>query len=418
MYPEAGVTVTLLSRVITDKDKARRGLAGESPMVATSGQHTSEPIQRAGLCDELPLLIWQAEQNGLLTDFNERVYEYSGATYKQLAGSGWLRLVHPEDRPRVVHRWAYSLATRAPYEIDFRIRNRDRSYRWFLTQATPTISREKACLRWVGACTELERYAASMPAGDPTNTASPRVFHEGTWAPWLHQRELEGVARRATAREASRAISHVLNQPLTAILSNSQALQGMLNSSAEVSELNQVVIDIVEEVRRAIQVLRDWRMALQGASLQLTKVDMNEIVRDAAALLLGDLVANRCELELLLSPRAPVVRADAGQMQYALAILTMNACEAMLDLPIEARRIRVRTLQASAEHAWIEVADRGPGVRSGVLRVFEPPQTQRLPGSGLGMAVCKGIVEAHGGRLQFVTVPEGAVSRIELPVAS
>lgn len=388
-------------------------------MAVTLGRPSNDAIQRAGLCDELPLLIWQAEPDGLLNYFNERVFEYSGATQKQLAGSGWLRLVHPEDRPRVVHRWAYSLATRTPYEIDFRIRNRDKSYRWFLVQALPTISQDKGCLRWAGACTEVQRYAASIPAANPAEIAAPRMFHEGTWAPWLHQRALERVARHATAREAARAIAHVLNQPLTAILSNSQALQAMLAGTAHISELNQAVADIVAEVRRATQVLRDWSVTLQGASLQLTDVRINDIVRDAAALLLGDLVANRCELELRLSARSLTVKADAGQMQYALAMLIMNACEAMTDLPAEARRIRLRTLQVSAEYACIEVADRGPGVRSGVLRVFEPPQAMRLPGSGLGMVICKGIVEAHGGRLQFVTEPgpEGAVCRVELPLA-
>lgn len=389
-------------------------------MAATLGRRVSEATQPANLCDEVPLLIWQAEPSGLLNYFNQRVYEYSGATHEQLAGSGWLRLVHPEDRQRVVHRWAYSLATRAPYEIELRIRNRDRSYRWFLTQAAPIVSQDNGCLRWVGACAEVQRYAACLPFAEATDIASPRMFHESTWAPWLHQRALERVARRATAREAARAIAHVLNQPLTAILSNSQAMQGMLNGTAEPSELNQAVADIVEEVRRAIQVLREWRVTLQGASLQLENVRINDIVRDAAALLLGDLIANRCELELGLSAHSPIVRADTGQMQYALAMLVMNACEAMRDLPVESRRIHVRTLQVSAEHACIEVADCGPSVRSGVLRVFEPPQTMRLPGSGMGMAICKGIVEAHGGRLQFVTgpAPEGAVFQVELPVAS
>lgn len=387
-------------------------------MAATLGHPISEEVQREVLWDDFPLLIWQAESNGLLTHFNKRVYEYSGATREQLAGSGWLRLVHPEDRPRVVHRWAYSLATRDPFEIEFRIRNRDQSYRWFLTQAAATISPDNVGPRWVGACMEVQRYAAGIAATDPANTASPLMFHEGTWAPWLHQRALERVARRATAREASRTIAHVLNQPLTAILSNSQALQGMLNSRAEPAELNQVVTDIVDEVRRAIQVLRAWRVVLQGAALQFASVSLNDIVQDVAALLLGDLVASRCELELRLSARSLMVRADVGQMQYALAILIMNACEAMSDLPVEARRIRVRTLQASGDHAWIEIADHGPAVRSGVLRVFEPPQAQLLPGSGVGMAVCKGIVEAHGGRLQFVTVSEGAISRVELPLAS
>lgn len=389
-------------------------------MAATSSHQTNDMMRSAALCDELPLLVWQAEADGLLSYFNERVFEYCGATHAELAGSGWLRVVHPEDRQRVVHRWACSLATRAPYEIVFRIRRHDKSYRWFLAQATPKLSPDKGGLRWIGACTEVQNYAGSMPAADPAGTFSPRMFHESTWAPWLHQRALERVARRATAREASRAIAHVLNQPLTAILSNSQALQGMLNGPASHSELQQTVADIVEEVRRTIQVLRDWRMTLHGTALQLTSVRVNDIVRDAAALLLGDLVANRCELELRLSACSPTVRADAGQMQYALAMLIMNACEAMTDLPVESRRVRVRTFQASVKHACIEVADCGPSVRSGVLRVFEPPQTMRLPGSGLGMAICKGIVEAHGGRLQFVTgpAPEGAVFRVELPVAS
>ena len=142
-------------------------------------------------------------------------------------------------------------------------------------------------------------------------------------------------------------------------------------------------------------------------------------MRDAAALVLCDLVENRCELHLRLSPRSPAVRVDRGQMQYVLAMSIMNACEAMSQLPVDARCILVRTSH-SLEHACIDVADRGPGVRGGVLRVFESPQGKRLPGTGMGMSICKGIVEAHGGRLQFVrgSALAGMVLRIELPVVS
>ncbi|HEY0685653.1 MAG TPA: PAS domain-containing sensor histidine kinase [Steroidobacter sp.] len=389
-------------------------------MAATPSRQTGDATLRAAICDQAPVMIWQAQPDGLLDYFNERVFEYSGNTYEQLVGSGWLRLLHPDDRQRVVHRWAYSLATRAPYEIEFRIRKRDKAYRWFLAQAVPTISADKRHLQWVGACTEVQRYVASLPGADRADSNATRMLHETTWAPWLHQRALEGVARKATAREASRAIAHLLNQPLTAILSNAQALQGMLNGATEPDELNHAVADIVTEVRRAIQVLRDWRVTLQGASLQLSNVRIDDLVRDAAALILGDLIANRCELELRLSPHSPEVSADAGQMQYALAMLIMNACEAMTDLPVEARRIRVRTFQDSVQHACIEVADHGPGVRSAVLRVFEAPPSMRLPGSGMGMSICKGIVEAHGGRLQLARglAPEEAVLRVELPVAN
>lgn len=387
-------------------------------MAATLERPVGEVTPPADLCSELPLFIWQADPSGLMNYFNERIYKYSGATYQQLQGSGWLHLVHPEDLERVVHRWAYSLATLAPYEIEFRIRNCDRSYHWFLVRALASLSPDNVCLRWVGACTEVQRYAGSLPSADAEDCTFPRTLHESTSAPWLHQRELERVARRATAREASRAISHVLYQPLTAILSNSQALQEMLSTTAaDPDELNQTVMDIIEEVRRAVQVLREWRVTLQGSSLRLESVHLNDIVCDAAALLFGDLVASQCQLQLQLAPCSPIVRVDAGQIQYALAMLIMNACEAMRDLPVEARRIHVRTLRVSTEHACIEVAARGPSVRDGVLRVFEPPKTTRLAGSGMGMAICKGIVEAHGGRLQFVTgpAPEGAVFQVELP---
>ena len=388
-------------------------------MAATTPSHPiSDAISPTDLCDEVPVLLWQAEANGLLSYFNHQVHEYSGATHEELAGAGWLRVVHPDDRQRVMQRWAHSLATRAPCDIELRIRHRDQSYRWFLVQARPAVLHEVDRVGWIGVCTDVQRYAASISSPSSASLASRPILHDSDGAPWLHQRELERVARRATARETSRAISHLLNQPLTAILSNSQALQGMLKRAAEGSELGQTVADIVEEVRRAIQMLREWKTMLQGTTPQLTRVRINELVRGATSLLVGDLIANRCELELQLSARSPTVRADVAQMQYAMAMLIMNACEVMADLPVEARRIRVRTMQASAEYACIEVADRGPGVRSGVLRAFEPPPALRLPGLGLGMGICKGIVEAHGGRLQFVTPAfEGAVFRVELPVA-
>lgn len=389
-------------------------------MAATPGRQSGAEPPRAAICDAVPVMIWQASPDGLLNYFNERVFEYSGSTHEQLAGSGWMRLLHPDDRQRVVHRWAYSLATRAPYATEFRIRKRDKSYRWFLVQAMPAMSADERHPHWVGACTEIEGYGASLPGSEPTSPQATEMLHEATWAPWLHQQAIERVARKATAREASRTIAHVLNQPLTAILSNAQALQGMLRRSADPIELNNAVGDVVAEVRRAIQVLRDWRVTLQGAASELCNVSINDIVRDAAALVLGDLVANRCELELRLSLRSPMVRADVGQMQYALAMLIMSACEAMSHLPMDARGIQVRTSQHSLEHVCIEVADHGPGVRSGVLRVFESPQGMRLPGSGMGISICKGIVEAHGGRLRFVRgcAAEGMVLRVELPAVS
>ena len=233
-------------------------------------------------------------------------------------------------------------------------------------------------------------------------------------------RDVDMTADMANANEWSSAIAHMLNQPLTAVLGNAQALQAMLNGTATISELQEAVVDIVTEVRRAIQILRSWRMACQGSELQLSLVRINSVVRDLAALLLDDLIANRCALHLQLARHSPRVRIDTGQMQYALAVLIMSACEAMPDVSAEGRRIRVRTLQPSSQRVHIEVVHGNASLQSDVLKMLEPVQSARLHAPGLGLSICKKIVAAHDGRLEFLTDPahHGAGVRVELPVAS
>jgi PAS domain S-box-containing protein len=395
-------------------------MSEEFDMAPTRGSNTSGATRLTAPRDQKALLIWGAHADGRLDYFNDYVHKFTGAARKQLSGSRWLRLVHPDDRRLVLRRWIYSVATHAPYECELRIRKHDHSYHWFLMQVRPTPSSDAGCLRWLGTCTELKSDDGSLPAADMATDCLHRIVHDAAWNSCLHQ-QLGRDVDIAKANEGSDAIAHMLNQPLTAVLGNAQALQAMLNGTATLSELQETVADIVTEVRRAIQMLRNWRVACRGSALQLSLVRINGVVRDAGALLLDDLIANRCVLQLQLARHSPRVRIDTAQMQYALAVLIMNACETMTDVSGEGRRIRVRTLQPSSQRVQIEVVHGKASLQSDALEMLEPLQsTKPHHAPGLGLSICKKIVAAHDGRLEFLADPahHRAGVRVELPVAS
>lgn len=268
--------------------------------------------------------------------------------------------------------------------------------------------------------TEVKSHEGSLPAASTAADSLQRIVHDAAWKSCLHQQQVGREVDFATVNEGSSAIAHMLNQPLTAVLGNAQALQAMLNGTATLSELQETVVDIVTEVRRAIQMLRIWRMACQGSSLQLSLVRINGVVRDAGALLLDDLIAHRCELQLQLARHSPRVRIDTGQMQYALAVLIVDACETMSDVSAECRRISVRTSQPSARHVHIEVVHGHASLQSEGIEMLEPVQSTKWRTPGLGLSICKSIVAAHDGRLECLADPahRRVGVRVELPVAS
>jgi PAS domain S-box-containing protein len=182
--------------------------------------------------DALPVMAWEARPDGLLDYFNREVYAYSGATAQDLLGAGWLDIVHVDDRPRVVERWSRSLATGERYEIEFRIRALNNSYRWFLVQAS--LNRDhtpRTPHRWAGTCTDIERYV-TYDAG------------------------IDELIRES--------IIHELNQPLTSMLSNAQALQAMLRvGSFRGVEVMEILADIVQEDKRAGEIVGRLRDLLK-----------------------------------------------------------------------------------------------------------------------------------------------------------
>jgi C4-dicarboxylate-specific signal transduction histidine kinase len=212
--------------------------------------------------------------------------------------------------------------------------------------------------------------------------------------------ELAHLARVTTLGELSGSLAHELNQPLTAILSNAQAGQRLLERGDAAPEaMREILADIVEDDRRAGEVIRRLRSLLQKGEVQRTPVAVNAIVQDVLHLMRSDFINRNVTVVADLAPGMPLVQGDRIQLQQVVLNLLVNACDAIEGLP-DRRRVTVRTRAADDAGVEMVVSDEGRGIGSGDLeRVFEPFVTTKPHGMGLGLAVCRTIVTAHGGSL-------------------
>lgn len=228
--------------------------------------------------------------------------------------------------------------------------------------------------------------------------------------------EVAHLSRVTMLGELSGSLAHELNQPLAAILSNAQAAQRMLlRNPDDLSEIRDILSDIVENDRRAGEVIRRLRALLRKGTQELCAVDVNETIAESLRLLRNDLSNRGIVVMHDLSPGLPSVTGDQVQLQQVLLNLVFNACDAMAGS--ENRRLAVYSAAADSR-VRITVADSGPGIPPAMLeRIFEPFHTTKTNGLGLGLAICRTIVESHHGRLwaQNGAGGRGAHFHIELP---
>jgi C4-dicarboxylate-specific signal transduction histidine kinase len=212
--------------------------------------------------------------------------------------------------------------------------------------------------------------------------------------------ELTHLSRVAMLGELSGSLAHELNQPLTAILSNAQAAQRILGrGTGNLDEIREILKDIVEDDRRAGEVIKRLRTLFRKEEVRYRTLEVNDVVLDVLKLLRSDLLNRDVVVSAELAAGLPTVDGDPVQLQQVLLNLVMNGCDAMDGVPGD-RRMTLRTAAAAGGEVEVSVADRGRGIPPGDLeRIFEPFVSTKAEGMGLGLAVCRTIVAAHRGRL-------------------
>ena len=233
------------------------------------------------------------------------------------------------------------------------------------------------------------------------------------------RQDLAHVGRVSTMGELTASLAHELNQPLTAILSNAQAAQRILASDkADLADIRDILGDIVEDDKRAGEVIHRLRGFLKKSNLELSTLDIGELVSQVARLVSSDAILRNVSIRLELAPGLPPVCGDRVQLQQVILNLLMNGLDAMRESSEGERTLVLRTLRADPPASVVvAVEDSGVGIDEADLEhVFHAFYTTKPEGLGMGLAIARSIVEAHGGRLEARNNPErGATFSFTLP---
>lgn len=233
--------------------------------------------------------------------------------------------------------------------------------------------------------------------------------------------ELAHLSRVTMLSELSGSLAHELNQPLAAILSNAQAaLRFLARGKPNLSEVSDILRDIVEDDRRAGGIIQGLRLLLKKGEMRQEALDLNEAVRSVLKLVRSDMLNAEVSVATALAPDLPKVSGDRIQLQQVLLNLLVNACEAMSGEAVTDRQLVVTTELDADGLVLVSVADQGRGIAPEDLeQVFEPFVTTKAEGLGLGLAVCRRIIEAHRGRMWATDAAgRGACFRFTVPTHS
>jgi PAS domain S-box-containing protein len=234
----------------------------------------------------------------------------------------------------------------------------------------------------------------------------------------IAQSELAQVARLTTMGEMAASIAHEINQPLAAIVANGNAgLRWLANATPDIDEVRATLKRIVSDGHRAGRVIGGVRTMFKKSSQARAAVDINDLVREVLTLVRGELdnrmVTVRTELEQL-----PQVLVDRVQLQQVILNLITNAIDAMASVDGRPRVLRLRSERHQPGGVMLTVQDSGTGIdKKDMNRIFLPFFTTKSHGMGMGLAICRSVVEAHGGRLTASHGhPCGAVFQVILPI--
>jgi signal transduction histidine kinase len=238
----------------------------------------------------------------------------------------------------------------------------------------------------------------------------------------LRQRmtELAHANRYSMAGELAATISHELNQPLGAILTNSETIDAILQSPApDLSELREIVADIRRDDQRAADVIRNLRTLLSKSPPELDDIDLNDPVRETVQFFSALAIARSVDLNSSVAPMPLPVKGNRVQVQQVILNLIVNALDAMSTIPRDQRKLTVVSARVD-RFAEVSVSDTGPGIPPDKLKeIFDPFFSTKEKGMGMGLSIARTIVEAHGGKLTAENrAGRGAMFRMRLPLAA
>ena len=355
------------------------------------------------LADSAPVMVWVSGLDGGCTYFNRRWLDFTGRTLDQELGNGWSTGVHPDDLQRCLDIYTQAFAARREFSMEYRLRHRSGEFRWIWDTGAPVYDPDETFEGYVGSCVDMSKQKKSQEEAQRL------------------QQELSHLARVSTMGELSASLAHELNQPLTAILTNAQVAQRLIaGGNPDLAELGEILADIVADDQRAGEVVHRVRSLIHKGKVEVQRLDLNGVVWDVVRLVRSEALIQDVSVILELNPLPMLIRGDRIQMQQVLLNLIINGLEAIKEAGSGDATLVVRTMQPDEHWVQVTVEDTGVGIaRDALDGIFQPFHTSKDNGMGMGLSICRSIVQAHGGRIWAETSRErGAEFHMLLPVDS
>jgi PAS domain S-box-containing protein len=296
--------------------------------------------------------------------------------------SSWNAIIFPNDFADVRSRLNDFISGTIPvYEAECRLMAKNGSVRWILSRAAIADRVDGAINRVTGTYTDI---TGRKEAEDALKHANDTMVRMG----------------RVTAlAELSASIAHELNQPLAAIATNANTCLRWMNSASSDADLRGALKDLVADSRRAGQIVRRTREMFANRSVSRAPTDLNGVIRNVLDLVRARLRDAGVQLELALDESLPQIEADKVQVQQVVMNLVLNAVDAMLEAGTRRRVLSVQS-RSTSNSVQVSVRDTGSGLPTPeVEQIFEPFYTTKSDGIGMGLAISRSIVEAHGGAI-------------------
>src|SRR5437867_2061707 len=371
--PEMKQTKTELAELT--KDLERRVHQRTSELAAVNQQLRL-------VIDTIPAMAWIILPDGTLDFINQRWLEYTGLSLEEALEQP-TRTIHPKDLPRVMEKWRRDMAAGEPSEDEMRLRRADGEYRWFLIRTVPLLDEQGNILKWYGTSTDIE-----------DRKRAEEALREA-------QAVLARVARATVVGELTASIAHEVNQPLGAVVTNADAaLRWLDGKRPNLNEAREALQRIVRDGNRASEVVARIRALLKDGTPIKIQFNLGEVIAEVVALTEAEAQQRKVSVQTRMESNLPRVTADRVQVQQVLMNLMMNALDALEEIIDRPRVLTIRAGTDSPNSVRVAVQDTGIGVdRQQAERLFRAFFTTKPNGLGMGLAISRSIIEAHGGRL-------------------